>query len=130
MDGKKVLIIEDDTFLSDMYQTKFSSDGFQVTMAEDGEVGIKLLTGDLRPDIILLDIVMPKIDGIETLTKIKKMEDVKDIPVIMLTNLGQKEEIDKAMSLGATSYLIKANYTPSEVVKKVSETLDGLNNNS
>ncbi|MBI3671762.1 response regulator [Candidatus Azambacteria bacterium] len=127
MDNKKVLIIEDDSFLSDMYKTKFSSDGFDVTMADDGETGIKLLKEGLRPAIILLDIVMPKLDGIETLTVIKKMDDVKNIPVIMLTNLGQKEEIDRAMALGAASYLIKANYTPSEVVKKVSDTLENKN---
>ena len=127
MDNKKVLIIEDDTFLSDMYQTKFNSEGFDITMAEDGESGLKLLTDGLNPSVILLDIVMPKMDGIETLAKIKEMDEVKDIPVITLTNLGQKEEIDKAMGLGAKTYLIKANYTPSEVVKKVSETLESNN---
>lgn len=129
MGNKKVLIVEDDNFLSDMYQTKFNSEGFDAIMAEDGETGIRLLSEGLRPDIVLLDIVMPKMDGIETLASIKKIDDYKDIPVVMLTNLGQKEEIDKVMNLGATNYLVKANYTPREVVKKVSEILSSNPNN-
>ncbi len=129
MDNKNVLIIEDDVFLSDMYQTKFSSEGAEVNVALDGEVGIKKLNEGLRPDVILLDIVMPKMDGLEVLEKIKQMDQVKDIPVIMLTNLGQKEEIDKAMELGASGYLIKANFTPSEIVKKVQEILEQKSGN-
>ncbi len=124
MEGKKILIIEDDSFLSDMYNTKFSSEGFEVTLAEDGEAAISLLSEKKEDfDMILLDVVMPKMNGIETLTKIKKIEKYKDVPVVMLTNLGQKEEIDKAISLGAKDYLVKSNYTPSEVVQKVSEML-------
>ncbi len=129
MENKKVLIIEDDNFLSDMYQTKFNSEGFDAVMAEDGETGIRMLSEGLRPAIVLLDIVMPKMDGLETLAAIKKVDEYKDIPVVMLTNLGQKEEIDKAMNLGAKDYLIKANYTPKEVVKKVSEILGSCANN-
>ena len=124
MEGKKVLIIEDDSFLSDMYNTKFTAEGFDVTLAQDGEDGLNILDGGLVPDVILLDIVMPKMDGIEVLGKIKKMDNIKDVPVVMLTNLGQKEEIEKAMQMGAKDYLIKANFIPSEVVKKVTEILN------
>ena len=127
MENKNVLIVEDDVFLSDMYQTKFKSEGFDVTMAENGEACLKSLSEGLIPSIILLDIVMPKMDGIETLTNIRKEEKYKDIPVLMLTNLGQKEEIDKAIQIGATGYLIKANFTPSEVIKKVKEVLESNN---
>jgi len=124
--NKKILIIEDDEFLSDMYQTKFNAEGYEVTSAMDGEEGLRVLENDdNKPALILLDIVMPKMDGIEVLEKIKKMENVKNIPVIMLTNLGQKEEIDKAMEKGAANYLIKANYTPSEIVERVKDMMGG-----
>ena len=125
MDKISVLIIEDDEFLSDMYKTKFESlEDFDVNVAQDGEEGLKLLNGGLKPNIILLDIVMPKMDGIEVLSNIKNIGDCKDVPVVMLTNLGQKEEIDKAMQMGATDYFIKANFTPSEVVEKVRAILN------
>ncbi|MEK7452612.1 MAG: response regulator [Patescibacteria group bacterium] len=123
MDRKKILIIEDDALLSNMYQTKFNSEGFCMIVVADGESGIKLLSEGLNPSMVLLDIVMPKMDGIEVLEKIKQMEICKDVPVIMLTNLGQKENIDKATKSGAVGYIVKANYTPSEVVKKVREII-------
>ncbi len=116
----KVLIIEDDEFLSDMYKTKFSQEGFEVYTAMDGVEALEKLTSkEIEPDIILLDVVMPKMDGIEVLEKIKSEESIKDIPVVMLTNLGQQEEVEKALSEGAKDYLVKANYTPSEVVRKI-----------
>lgn len=123
MDKKSVLIIEDDEFLFDMYKTRFEVDDFNVHVARDGEAGLQALSEGLKPDIILLDIVMPKMDGIEVLSNIKNMSDCKDIPVLMLTNLGQKEEIDKALKIGALDYFVKANFTPSEVVSKVKNIL-------
>lgn len=123
MDKKSVLIIEDDEFLFDMYKTRFEIDSFNVKVARDGESGLQILGEGFKPDIILLDIVMPKMDGVEVLSNIKSMNDCKNIPVIMLTNLGQKEEIDRALKIGAADYFVKANFTPSEVVAKVKNIL-------
>ncbi len=120
----KALIIEDDEFLSDMYKTKFSQEGFEVFTASDGVEALeKLSAKEIEPDVILLDVVMPKMDGIEVLEKLKSDDNLKSIPVIMLTNLGQQEEIEKALSVGAKDYLVKANYTPSEVVRKVKDII-------
>jgi len=128
MEQKKILLIEDDEFLSDMYKTKFDSEGFSVTLASDGEAGLDILKGGLRPDAVLLDVVMPKMNGMEVLQKIKELEDLKDINVIMFTNMGQKEDMEKAKALGAAGYIVKANFTPSEVVLEVNKILSNLNN--
>lgn len=120
MENKKtILIVEDDAFLSDMYQTKFSESGYDVKVAQDGQQGLSMLQEGLRPDMVLLDIVMPKMDGIEMLTAMKKNEKLKDIPVVLLTNLGQESDITRGMELGALDYFVKAHFTPSEIVKKV-----------
>lgn len=120
MDTKKtILIVEDDVFLSDMYQTKFAESGYDVKVAGDGQQGLSALQEGLRPDMVLLDIVMPKMDGIEMLTAVKKDEKLKNIPIVLLTNLGQESDISRGMELGALDYFVKAHFTPSEVVKKV-----------
>jgi len=120
MENKKtILIVEDDAFLSDMYQTKFTESGYDVKVAGDGQQGLSALQEGLRPDMVLLDIVMPKMDGIEMLTAVKKEEKLKNIPIVLLTNLGQETDITRGMELGALDYFVKAHFTPSEVVKKV-----------
>ncbi len=116
---KKILLVDDDEFLLDMYSVKFRESGFQLELARGGEDALKLLREGLEPDIILLDIVMPIIDGFEFLRIIAKEGLKKKATVIILSNLGQKEDIDKGLALGASDYIIKANSTPSEVVKKV-----------
>lgn len=118
----KILIVEDDSFLVDMYTTKFELEGFQVISAEDGEKGFELAQSE-RPHVILLDILMPKMDGFTTLEELKKDDATKDIPVILLTNLGQKEDVKKGFELGAAGYLIKAHFMPSEVVDKIKKIL-------
>ena len=115
---KKVLLIEDDKFLSDMYVTKFSKFGYKIETAYDGEEGIRKIKG-LKPDIILLDIRLPLKNGFEVLKETKKDQKTKDIPIILLTNLGQKEDTERGLKLGAVDYLIKAQFTPQEVVDKV-----------
>jgi DNA-binding response OmpR family regulator len=120
----KILLIEDDPFLSSMYSTKFEMENFMVLAAVDGEKGLKLALSE-QPDIILLDIIMPKMNGFEVLEKLRDSAVTKDIPVILLTNLNQKDEIEKGMSLGATDYLIKAHFMPSEVVDKIKKVIDG-----
>lgn len=119
----KVLIIEDDSYISDMYKIKLESENFEVVIAEDGVKGIKELE-KYRPDVILLDVVMPKVDGFSVLKTIKNTEEIKNIPVVMLTNLGQKDNVERGFELGASGYVIKAHFTPSEVVKKVKEILE------
>ncbi|MCG2701337.1 response regulator, partial [Candidatus Parcubacteria bacterium] len=110
----KILIIEDDSFLLSMYATKFSLENFEVIAAEDGEKGLKSAFKEL-PDIILLDIFLPKKDGFDVLKELKDNESTKKIPVILLTNLSQKSEIEQGLSMGAEDYLIKAHFMPSEV---------------
>jgi DNA-binding response OmpR family regulator len=122
----KILLIEDDPFLSSMYTTKFESDNFIVTAAEDGDKGLAMAEAE-NPNIILLDIMLPKMDGFEVLKKIKSNPRISQIPVILLTNLNQKEEIEKGMNLGAADYLIKAHFLPSEVVEKIKEILNKKN---
>ena len=108
--------------MSDIYQTKISSEGFDMMVAENGLEAIKKLEEKI-PDLILLDIVMPYMDGIETLRKIKANESWKKIPVILLTNLSEKEKIEEALGIGADDYLIKSHFTPSEVISKVNMVL-------
>ncbi|MCK4554618.1 response regulator [Candidatus Parcubacteria bacterium] len=118
----KILLIEDDPFLLSMYATKFESENFKVIIAEDGEKGLKLAAREM-PSIILLDILLPKMDGFEVLKELKNNKATGYIPVILLTNLSQKTEIEQGLSMGAEDYLIKAHFMPSEVVEKIKQVL-------
>jgi DNA-binding response OmpR family regulator len=118
----KVLIIEDDSYISDMYKIKLEADDFEAVIASDGMTGMKMLRRQ-RPDAVLLDIIMPKMDGFSILKSIKEDPKLKEVPVILLTNLSQKENIKRGFDLGAADYVIKAHFTPSEVVKKVKNVL-------
>ena len=124
MSGKKVkvLIIEDEEMLVNMYISKFEKEGFETEKALNGKKGIDK-TKKVKPNIILLDIIMPEMDGFMVLKELKADPATKKIPVIMLTNLGQDEDIEKGNKLGAKDYLVKANLTPAQVVNKVKETL-------
>ncbi len=118
MEGKKILLVEDDVFIRDIYNTKLKQEKFDVIMAEHGIDALKKLENFL-PDIVLLDIVMPYMDGMDFLKEFKKEEKWKNIPIIMLSNLSDKERVVDARSLGVNDYLIKSHFTPSEVVEKV-----------
>lgn len=118
----KILLIEDDSFLSSMYVTKLEISGFEVEAAEDGESGLEKVKS-FNPDLVLLDIILPKMSGFEVLENIRKDADTKDIPVIMLTNLSQRDDVERGLDLGAQDYLIKAHFTPSEVVTKIKKYL-------
>lgn len=118
----RVLIVEDDAFLAGIYTTKFSLEGFDVLSAGDGLAGLKVARKDL-PDIILLDVLMPKMDGFEVLDELKKDAKTKGIPVVILTNLGQKEDVQRGLKAGAVDYLIKAHFVPSDTVAKVRKIL-------
>jgi len=118
----KILLVEDDTFLAGMYVTKLSLEHFQVTLATDGRQGVKMAK-DEKPDLVLLDIVLPKLDGFQVLSAIRKDPGTAKIPVILLTNLGQKSDVDRGLALGANDYLIKAHFLPSEVIAKVKKLI-------
>ena len=120
--ANKILLIEDDAFLAEMYLTKFSRLGYDIDVAYDGISGMKKIKED-KPDLLLLDIKLPFKDGFEILKEIRKSKDFKHLPVILLTNLGQREEIEKGRKLGANDYLIKAHFTPQEVVNKVTRLI-------
>lgn len=118
----KIVIIEDDIFLAEMYATKFEFEGFDMQVASNGDEGLKLVK-KTKPDIVLLDILLPKQNGFEVLEELKKDDELREIPVVLLTNLGQKEDIEKGLELGAVDYLIKAHFVPSEVVQKVKNVI-------
>jgi len=133
---KNILLVEDDPFLIDIYTTKLREESFSIEVATDGKEGLKKLR-EKKFDLLVLDIVLPKIDGWEILEKLKtelpkeakvKMRTkfsspIKNLKIIVLSNLGQREEVEKGLKLGATKYLIKAHYTPSEVVEAIKEVL-------
>lgn len=121
--AQKILLVEDDSFLSNIYQTKFTKEGYQVALAGDGEEALKAVKTK-KPDIVLLDVLLPKLDGFAVLEKLKKDPETKDIPVILLTNLGQRDDVDRGLQLGAADYLIKAHFKPSETVEKVKKVLE------
>lgn len=117
-----ILLIEDDPLLVDIYSTKFKEAGFEVQVADSGEKAL-LLFGKVSPSVIVMDIVLPHVDGWELLEAAKKQKNLKDSKIVVLSNLGQKEEIEKGISLGADRYLIKAHFTPSQVIEEVNNLL-------
>jgi len=123
---KNILLIEDDPFLVDIYTTKLKESGFNIEVDTDGERGLRELS-EKNFDLLLLDIVLPQIDGWEILEKIKvlsaNIRHLENLKIVILSNLGQKEEVEKGIEMGAIRYLIKAHYTPSEVVAEIEQLL-------
>ncbi|OHB18658.1 MAG: hypothetical protein A2749_01180 [Parcubacteria group bacterium RIFCSPHIGHO2_01_FULL_45_26] len=120
-----VLIVEDDKFLLDMYVLKFNERVFTVSTAFSGPEALdKLGKEKINPDLILLDLVMPGMGGFEVLEKIKKEKLAPNATIVILSNLGQKEDVDKGVALGADGYIVKASATPTEVVNRVSKILE------
>ncbi|MFA6096782.1 MAG: response regulator [Candidatus Paceibacterota bacterium] len=120
--NKKILVVEDEATLQKALNDVLVGEGFDVVSALDGEKGFQLAKEE-KPDIILLDIILPKMDGFEVLTNLKATEETKEIPVIILTNLSDLENIQKALDLGANTYLVKADFHLDDVLKKVKATL-------
>lgn len=127
---KSILLVEDDPFLIDIYKSKFRESGFEVEVSHNGQEALEKIRAKnlskkkLWPDVLVLDIVLARMDGWQVLEKIKKDDKLKEIKVVIFSNLGQKEEVEKGLALGATKYLIKAHYTPSEVVKEIKKILE------
>jgi DNA-binding response OmpR family regulator len=118
----KIAIIEDDPVINQMYRMKFEADGFEVQIADNGKRGVEMVESFL-PDIILLDLQMPHMDGAEALGHIREHEWGKNIPVIILTNLGEEEAPKSLRAMGIHSYIVKADLTPRQVVGRVKEAL-------
>lgn len=118
----KILIIEDDVFLSNIYNKKFFNNGYEVILASDGKKGLSLAK-QKKPDIILLDIMLPIMNGFEVLEEIRKDDEIKDTPVIMLTNINEQDEIKRGYNLGIKDYIIKTFITPGDIAEKVKKYL-------
>ena len=119
---KTILVIEDDKFLRELIVQKLIREGYETSEAVDGEEGMKKIKEE-KPDLILLDLILPGIDGFEVLTRMRQENDLSSIPVIILSNLGQKEDVERGMKLGAADYLIKAHFTPREIITKIKKAL-------
>lgn len=120
----KILIIEDDPLMSRLYQKAFTFEGYQVVTAFDGEEGWEKMKQE-NPNLILLDIMMPKMNGLQFLEKMKKDPDYKKIPVVCLTNLADQHDAEKALLLGAVKYIVKSEYEPKQTVNMIKEILAG-----
>ncbi|OGF86574.1 hypothetical protein A3B19_00510 [Candidatus Giovannonibacteria bacterium RIFCSPLOWO2_01_FULL_46_32] len=119
----KILVIEDDKFLRELLVGKLKKEGYATTEAVDGEGGLDAAKKD-PPHLIMLDLVLPGADGFEILQSLKNNPDSSKIPVIVLSNLGSREDIDRALSLGAKEFLVKAHHTPQEIVDTIKKVLD------
>lgn len=119
---KSILLVEDDDFLRDIYALKFQKSGFDIRLAEDGLQALAKIEEKV-PQFLLLDVVLPHLDGWQVLKKIQENPKFKKIITIVLSNLGQKEEVDKATALGARKFLIKAHYEPEQVIREVEKIL-------
>ena len=117
-----ILIIEDDKFLRELMVQKLTKEGFDIIEAVDGEEGFKKVKSE-KPGLVLLDLILPGIDGFGVLSKIKADSETAKIPVIILSNLGQREDVERGMSLGAVDYLIKAHFTPGEIIEKIKNAI-------
>jgi DNA-binding response OmpR family regulator len=126
---KKILIIEDETTLADMYKFKLEKNGYKVLLAPDGVTGINIARTE-QPDLVLLDIIMPGIDGFEVLRELRSYTTTENLIIFIFSNLGQKDEIEKGIQEGANDYLIKTDLTPSQLLEKVNKTLSANHKNS
>ena len=128
MDNKTILVVEDEQGMRDALKETLEESGYTTVLAEDGERGIEMARQH-KPDLVLLDIILPKKDGFEVLRELKQDEKLKETPVILTTNLSEPSDIQKALDLGATTYLVKSNYSLSDIIEKIQEILENKTNN-
>lgn len=119
---KKIVLVEDDPLLIDVYTTKFKESGLEVIVADEGSKALRAIEKE-KPSLVILDIVLPQTDGWDILQTIKADEKFKEVKVVVLSNLGQREEVEKGLAMGADRYLIKAHYTPSQVVEEIKKLI-------
>lgn len=122
LSSKKIILIEDDKTLVEMYSLKFKEAGLELIVVTDGMAGLELIRKE-KPNLVLLDIMLPKMDGFAVLTELKKDQQTKNIPVLLLTNLGQKNDIEKGKKLGTDDYIVKSSLTPTQVIEKIKSYL-------
>ncbi len=120
--GKKILIVEDDKMIATMYETKLKQSEHDVIIADNGSQGLDLAVKE-KPDLVLLDVILPQMDGFSVLRELRLNPNTKETPIIMLTNLGTSEDQEKGTQMGATDYWVKAQMTPAQVSDKVNELL-------
>jgi two-component system, OmpR family, phosphate regulon response regulator PhoB len=123
MSKKYILIVEDDSFIATAYKEGLEREGFEVEVADDGEIAVLMMSKKI-PDLILLDLIMPVMDGFEVLSRIKKDATLNKVPVVILSNLGQESDIEKGKSLGAEDYLVKADHTLDDVVSVIKKQIN------
>lgn len=116
-----ILIVDDDKFLLDMYQLKFNELGYKVTTATDGQEALDKINAGAKPDVCLIDVLMPRLDGFQLVAKLKELGLASDMSLIILSNMGQQADIDQGLALGVDGYIVKATATPSEVVAKTAD---------
>jgi len=118
----KILLVEDEEIIIDLLQRKLTQEGYEVSVARDGKEGLKMMR-EVKPNLVLLDIIMPKLGGFEVMEEMIKDEELKKIPVIIISNSGQPLELDRAQKLGARDWFIKTEFDPREVIEKVKKQL-------
>lgn len=118
----KIVIVEDDKFLRELIVQKVRKEGYEVVEAINGKEGVAKAKAE-KPDLVLLDLILPGIDGFEVLRQIKEDAETSAIPVVILSNLGQKDDVERGMKLGASDYLVKAHFTPGEILAKIKTIL-------
>ena len=116
--AKKILLVEDEELMTDLLQRKLAKEGYEILVAKDGQEGLKAMR-EVKPDLVLLDIIMPRMGGFEVMEEMNKDPELKKIPVIVISNSGQPVELDRAQKLGAKDWLIKTEFDPQEVIEKV-----------
>lgn len=121
---KKILIVDDDSFLLDMYALKFTQSGYSVSTTLGGTLALEKIKAGFVPDVMLLDVVMPVMDGFELLEALHKEQLIEQTPKIILSNQGQQTDIERGQGLGVSGYIIKANSTPSEVITQVNDIIN------
>ncbi|MFA4871496.1 MAG: response regulator [Patescibacteria group bacterium] len=119
----KVLLVEDDLMIVEMYKMRFEEEGYAVLVTDKGSEAIEIAEKE-KPDIILLDVILPEVDGFTVLQKLKNDIKTKEIPILLLTNLGQESDKEKGLQMGAADYFIKAQHTPVEVIQKIKELIN------
>lgn len=121
---KKILFVEDEEIILDLLQKKLTNEGYELIIARNGQEGLeKLKAAETKPDLVLLDIIMPLMGGFEVMEEIQKNQDLKKIPIIIISNSGQPVELDRAKELGAKDWLIKTEFDPQEVIDKVKKQI-------
>jgi len=120
---KKILIVEDEEIMINLLEKKLKDHGYEVSLARDGQVGLRLLKEQDSPDLILMDLVMPKMDGYSVMEEIQKDEELKKIPLIVISNSGQPVELNKIRELGAIDWLVKTEFNPQELLEKIKKQL-------